>query len=536
MLDLAERIRSYYEASADPITADEILAPRSSLDAEPPMPRRISGPALAAGVAVVLLVLFGGIALMLRAVTSGGGPAESVPEPTTTAPVVTTVPGSSPTTTAPVVTTVPGSSPTTSAPVVTTTTEAAAIVEVPGASWSDPTELPVRGSAFAPAVDQEGRLVVAFFSPFDNTIKILRCSDVRCSAESDAATLGPAETVLVEGSVQGPGRLSMALRPDGSPIVLVEQGWPTHGRVYACADPECISVASAEFRDPDPCVWPNGVACPSVMQSRIAIAPDGLPMILYQTGSPERLQLAECGDVTCSPESRNTVTIDAAMRGDLGLTLRIDPDGRILIAYDKETPDGVGAATVVVCEGGTCAGGTTTLRFGDGFGPRITALDGGEFAVWYRTGQRFGDEGDPFSFVDVSDIWMTTCTVEGCGDATRVEIAEAWLSSWPVDTRLSAAPDGGIVVAFNYWFPDECASILEVGIASDPLSAAVPDVTGRYQIEGPFDAVVHEGSLLLVFGGRAGDLSVASVPLSEDVPGSFGDELEQCPRLSVGAP
>ena len=62
-------------------------------------------------------------------------------------------------------------------------------------------------------------------------------------------------------------------------------------------------------------------------------------------------------------------------------------------------------------------------------------------------------------------------------------------------------------------------------MSEDPLFATESVASGRYRIAGPFDAIVHEQSLLIFFGAEQGGLHLAKVPLFEAVPSSFGEEL-----------
>ena len=98
------------------------------------------------------------------------------------------------------------------------------IADAPGLLPSGAIELPAGGAPFALAVDADGRLVVVYYSDIDETIEVLRCPDLDCAAGFDIVTLGPAHAALIEGSLEGPIGLEMALRLDGSPIVLVEHG------------------------------------------------------------------------------------------------------------------------------------------------------------------------------------------------------------------------------------------------------------------------------------------------------------------------
>ena len=498
MRDIASSIRDYYDNAVEPVTAAEILTSAPAADTRR---RSIPNWVFATSAAMAVVVLVGGPLLLF-----GGTGTDVVEEPmvTTMSPVPTTVP---PTTVAESVAPIPD--PTTTAP-ASPALEPSDVIELTGEDTFN---------AVA-AMGPDGRLVVAYFSGNDEAIKVLRCSDRSCTAEPDIVNLGPAGA-HIEGSVE-PAELDIALRPDGSPLVIAQQADREYATLYACADAACSSVAIAEFGDVDPCVRSDGSTCSRAEWPQIEVTPDGLPRILYYSSAT--LKLAECGDATCSLDSRTTVTIDDDIWGHGEPSIRIEPDGRILIAHESERGwEGFTEARVAVCEAGSCVGGVATLTFDGGFGTRTTPAGDGEFRVWYMTGWPPG-EGDATGAGGIADIMVATCTPQSCDEAVWVEDAEAWLMSWPVDTRLFATPDQTVAVAFSYWSSDRCSSMLELRVSADAVFAEGSAALGGYSAGG-FDAVVYEGSLLAVFGGDEGGLHFAEVALDTAGAAAIGEDL-----------
>ncbi len=355
---------------------------------------------------------------------------------------------------------------------------------------------------------------------------MLRCTDPGCVEPPDIVILGSVGSVVThDGEVFWPAGLDMALRPDGSPIVIVEHPDRAFATIYACTDPACATVQIADFGDEDSCSESDGNPCPRLDFAQIAIAPDGMPRIVYfsrgAAGLP-RLMFAICGDPLCELDSRSTVTIDDDIGGFARPSIRIESDGQVLIGYytDMEDGDGLSQARIAVCMDGSCSPGPTILTFDDAVEPRTTASDNGEFLAWYRSGPLNLFEGklDVPAILENWEIRVAVCNRTSCGEARRVEAGWELLMSWTRDPRLLRTPDGTVAVAFRYWSPDQCAALLELATL-DPQRGMVGTELGTYVYAGSsFDSVMRNGALLVVFGGEGGGLHLVEMPLTEPSP------------------
>lgn len=456
---------------------------------------------LAFGSAFLLVLGLGSVSVLLSDRTESARPGDVVttlpPPPTTSALPSTT--GSRSTTTA--------------------TTDSPPPTPAPEPPTPDATEGFFQlneGSGFpiAPGVtDSDGRLVMAYWSQEEHAMMLLRCADPSCIGPSEIAKIASLDTFWYEGEAHPPYLDDMALRPDGSPIVIIQSADSLSHMIYACADPGCSTIEAAPLDIPA-AFW----------QPQLAIAPDGLPRIVYGTVNFGRgdLEMAVCRDAVCG--SSSTVRIEAGVVVQSNPLIRIEPDGRLLIGY---TTGGFGddryEVKIAVCADDSCARGPTLVTIDDAHAPRITTGLDGSFFVWYRRGPREMDGAlDVNAILEGWDLMVASCDSGGCGIPERVEVPWALLSSWE-DAKLVTMPDGNVAAVYSYWSSDDCALLLDVA-QLDPVLGTVNAEFGHYPGEEIVASEVSpNGSLAMVILDDAGTLHLREVSLvgpSQTSPGS----------------
>lgn len=414
-------------------------------------------------------------------------------EPSGTEPAPTENTLQTPATVAPATTITP-----TTIPAATITPTSIAATTIPAATMADGVIILAddsKGRPISATVDPVGRLMVAYWSVDDEALKVVRCVDADCAQTPETFTLGSIPAVTIEGDEQGVGFVDMVLQPDGAPIVIAQDP-RLETLIYVCSDADCTTVDSADFTVSGSVEWPH-----------LVMASDGLPRISYVTWNVSdglALEFAVCGDLVCSADLRTTVTIDDNPLGASGEpSMRIDPEGRILIGFENMSPE-LGEARVAVCADDTCSTGPTMLTFDYAVGPLTADGTDGNFWVWYRTGPP-GIDGDMDASIALAawDLMVASCDITGCAEATSVEVGWGMLLAWPRDVRLVSVPDGPLVAAFSYWSNELCAQPLELAIL-DPATAQMGAQLGAYHLWYPaFDAVGTDRGVMAVFTSEA---------------------------------
>ncbi|MDH5371558.1 MAG: hypothetical protein OEX97_01300 [Acidimicrobiia bacterium] len=528
MRDIIEQLTSYQDQLDDlypPLTGEDVFIGNVDVRRSGrPMKTRRGLRTIAFSAAFVSTVGIGALAFFLR------GPADVDPVGDFTPTVLSTVP-------IPVPTTLPVLTPAITPPdVVAPTTTLAPLSVVPSQTGIEGVIKLTGDSAVGDvtsALDREGRLVVAYWSIADETMKLLRCTDLGCIEPLRIVVLGPlASTGMPEIPEElAPPTIDMALRPDGSPIVIVQDPVLGFATIYACDDADCSTVAIADFRDGSPCDSPDENLCSRTDFPQIAIGRDGLARIVYYHPVLQELKLAVCGDPLCDPESRSTLTIDDNIGIGHGMaSIQIEADGGILIGHYAEQGDGTSQARVAVCGDGTCSAGPATFTFNDAVVPRMLGTGEGGFLSWYRSGPLYEGDPDPGVVVDRWGLMVAVCDQTGCSESTQVEADWELLMSWPADVRLLPGPDDLTAVAFAYWSPEQCALLLKIATL-DPTDGIPGREAGVYMIgSSSFDSVVRDETLMVVFGGEEGGLHLAQVPLTGSDPlDAVSSVPDRCP-------
>jgi hypothetical protein len=348
--DLKTQLRSYFkdfDASLPTIAPDDAIRAQRLV----PAVRRVRfGWAIALAAAVVVLVVVGGAALLMRPSADQQPVVTDPPQPTTPVPAgsasLSTVDGAGDTGRRlaagvgpdglPIVAFVDGSSP----PQIRLArcldagcTQAESIVMSQLGVGEDGRPREVEDLDLATTPD--GRVAVAFAdfdhstSPPDAPMKVVTCDLGACSEPS----------VVVIGQGQHP---TIALHPDGRPVVVFSRLEGGDAVLVACSEPTCSGPRVETILEPQ--VYPRGGTW---------IGPDDLPRVAYVRGAAENpsvLIVARCRDADCTPGAE---LLEVAELGPEGNNLQVATDsaGRPAVLFGFEAP-----LTLFRCLDADCAG------------------------------------------------------------------------------------------------------------------------------------------------------------------------------------
>jgi len=502
MHDITAQLDSYQDhvdTLYPPVTADEVY----HLDREAgrvPTPRRPSlQPRLIAFAATFALIVALGVIGFLIGTGETTDPADdppptvssTLPAPTTSIPPpATTTPIPPPATTLAEQATVPP------------TTQVVGTTGFPG---------PAPRGWLEAAIDEEGRLVVTYWAPSSEALVMIRCEDGDCGGESHIATVAEVPSFQHDGEAE-PGVMvgDIALRQDGSPIIVASHPEPGSATVYVCSDPFCTNVRTLDFGE-------------QVDRPQLVIAPDGLVHIVYYEMSSNQLRLATCGDPLCESGIVSVITIDDAPI-PTEPSIRIDSEGQIIVGYTVEVGNGSTEARVAVCRDNSCP--AEPVIFENAATPLISTSREGLFNVWYRSGPWTLGEGDAPEESTVLDAWnlmVADCDSTGCGDPRSVEANWRLLWSWINDAHLHATSDATAAVAFQYFSSDACSEVMMV--VTLQTESGKPSINlDNYQPGGYLlDSVSREESVGLIFTGADGRLQFHEVSTAN--PGGISPAL-----------
>jgi hypothetical protein len=370
-------------------------------------------------------------------------------------------------------------------------------------------------------IDPDGGFAAAFFSEVDDAVKLMRCPDLSCTESSAIVVPGTGSVPDEQHGELAPVIEDLALRPDGSPIVIVST--MESSTIHACADPDCASIETAVFGESEEV---------AVGTPRLAVAEDGLLRIAYADFDARSLKLAVCEDPLC--ESRSAVTIhdDILIPGET--SIHIEDDGRLFVGYEIMREGQLFTATIAVCTDDACSTEPAISTFEDAVKPRWTMIDDEAFLTWYRSGPEIVAEGDldVSAMLDAWDLMVAECDTAGCGEARQIEVGWELLQAWggfSTDLRLLQTPSGQVVAIYGYWSPDHCAQLLKV-VTLEPQAGTMGTELGTY-VGGPFSvSVTSDTELLLAYQGAEGEVHIVEIPTTAPGPAESGLPLaDACP-------
>jgi hypothetical protein len=159
---------------------------------------------------------------------------------------------------------------------------------------------------------------VNIFAP--NSLVLTRCGDAACTDDNVTITLDGSPASIA-------GELSMAIAPDGLPILAYFDGVAQALRVLKCGTPACDSGNIITTVD-DQANFVGRFAS-------VAIGADGLPVIAHRDTDDLLVRVVKCGNAACSAGNVSTIVDDTLP--DLGLytSLAIGGDGLPVLVYEQ---------------------------------------------------------------------------------------------------------------------------------------------------------------------------------------------------------
>jgi hypothetical protein len=174
----------------------------------------------------------------------------------------------------------------------------------------------------------------------DGAMTVVKCGNSACSAGNTVTAVTLAGFDLGDDT-------SVAIGADGFPIISVHNLTNGDLQVVKCSNHSCStnSVATAD-------AGANNTGA----SSTIAIGTDGRPVIAYYDVTNGDLVVAKCGNISCS-SGNTTTTVDAGGNVGQAASLKIGTDGLPVISYYDTTN---GNLNVAKCGNISCSSGNTT--------------------------------------------------------------------------------------------------------------------------------------------------------------------------------
>ncbi|MEX2102711.1 MAG: hypothetical protein WD805_02015 [Gaiellaceae bacterium] len=241
------------------------------------------------------------------------------------------------------------------------------------------------------AIGTDGLPVVSYRDASNDSLKMLHCGDVTCSAGNVATT--------VDNGFVG-SDTSIAIGADGFPVVSYFDGSNSDLKVLHCGNASCTSGNQATTADP-------GIAVVGYDTS-IAIGSDGLPVVSYYDQTNSDLKVLHCGNASCT--SGNAVTaVDSLQAVGESTSLAIGTDGLPVVSYRDASN---GDLKVLHCGNAACTAGN-----------QATGVDSVAPFLGYDTSIAIGTDG--FPLVSYYDAGSENLKFLSCGNAACTSGNEA---------------------------------------------------------------------------------------------------------------
>jgi hypothetical protein len=195
------------------------------------------------------------------------------------------------------------------------------------------------GADTSVAIGTDGLAIISHLDADNNALRVTHCSNAACTSASSTTVDDPADLV-------GAGS-SIAIGSDGLAIISHRNLNEESLRVTHCNDVECTSATSSE---------PDNTASNLGWDSSIAIGPDGRPIIAHFDDTADGLRVSHCGDITCSGATSTTVDDPIDTVGTAS-SIAIGPDGYAIIAHRVFH---LGFLRVTHCSNASCTAASST--------------------------------------------------------------------------------------------------------------------------------------------------------------------------------
>jgi hypothetical protein len=211
---------------------------------------------------------------------------------------------------------------------------------------------------------------------------------------------------------------SITIAPDGLPIISYNtySNSNYYLRVAKCNDLYCRSKTTTTI-----------AASSSAMLSSITIAPDGYPIIAFTDGN---LKVAKCNNLSCSLATVTPIESNAGGR----LSITIAPDGYPIISYYY----GTNTLKVAKCGNPLCSSGNN-----------IATVDSGSQVGSYSS-IAIGSDGLPIiSYYGNFSLRVAKCNNSDCTNKTTTTVDSGNSSNQVgTDNSITIAPDGLPIISY----------------------------------------------------------------------------------------
>lgn len=172
------------------------------------------------------------------------------------------------------------------------------------------------------AIGADGLPVISHFAWFIGALRVTRCGNAACTNGNSTTTVDAPDAALV-------GQFSsIAVAPDGLPVISHFDSTSERLRVTKCGDPMCtVDPVTTRVVDPD---------YPIEFYTSMAIGIDGLPVIGARDLVSGALRVTRCGSATCAAGNVTTIIDDAVNRVGTDASIAIGADGVPVISHMEE--------------------------------------------------------------------------------------------------------------------------------------------------------------------------------------------------------
>jgi len=267
------------------------------------------------------------------------------------------------------------------------------------------------------AIGTDGNPVIAYYDANPDTNGILmvaKCGNSSCTSGNTTSTVDTAWAGY---------DTSIAVPPDGNPVISYGAWSPIRLKVVKCGDSSCSSSNTITTLDLDSDVFYTSLAIPA----------DGNPVIAYYDYNNGDLKVAKCGNSSCT--SGNTTTTVVSTTDDLGnfVSIAIGTDGLPVISYQDATSK---ALKITKCRDAYCSSASTTAPFSNI--TRVIDDSGGASNFGAYTSIAIGWDGWPvISYFDDDNDSLKVAKMR-----PLVEIQPAWGLSGDSGYTLNATAAG----------------------------------------------------------------------------------------------
>ena len=289
------------------------------------------------------------------------------------------------------------------------------------------------------AIGADGNPLIAEYDNTNSDVKVAKCSNMRCTGVTTVTTVDSVGSVGVS--------VAIAVGTDGLPILSYYDYTHTSFKVAKCVDPACAQPATFTPIDT------NAQDVITGASDDIAIAPDGLPVVVYESDSGGGLHVTKCSNQACTAFSTKTTN-----QGFLSPSLAFGLDGAPVISSFSY---GAFDLFVTKCADAACNSAVTTpLDSADdvGFYDSIAVRPDGKPVVSYYDTQ-------------TGDLKVAACDNAACTSAVITTVDS--VGGVGQGTSIVIGPDGNPIISYN----DGTNNALKVATCGNPSCTGAAALT-----------------------------------------------------------